>query len=240
LAARESGVPFGPESENLRTDTPAQPGPPVRTGPRPLFSWGFLAICVAVFLPHLATGPNPNLVLYGPAVADGQWWRVLTASVEHVSPLHIVMNGLSILSFGPVVERLIGSKRLFMASLVCALTSAAASLAFMWAYPSVGASGVIAGWLGLALPIFDRRGRRVLWQWTILLVLISLVPRVSWAGHLGGFLGGASLGLLIRGSLRRNPQTPFRTFDRAALPLVVLAAALVYVVVRFHAGAGTG
>lgn len=209
----------------------------MQAGPRPLFSWGFLAVCVLVFLPHLANGPNPNLVLYGPAIADGQWWRVLTASVEHVSPLHIMMNGLSILSFGPVLERLIGSRRLFVASLVCALTSAAAALAFTWDYPSVGASGVIAGWLGLALPIFDGRARRVLWQWTILLVLISLVPRVSWGGHLGGFLGGAALGLMIRGSVRRDPTAPFRTFDRASGPLVLLAAALVYVVVRFHAGA---
>jgi rhomboid protease GluP len=240
LAARESGVPFGPESEHLRGETPPPSAPPVRSGPLPLFSWGFLGICVLVFLPHLTTGPNPNLVLYGPAVADGQWWRVLTASVEHVSPLHILMNGLSIASFGPVLERLIGSKRLFVASGVCALTSAAASLGFMFASYSVGASGVIAGWLGLALPIFDGRGRKVLWQWTILLVLISLVPRVSWAGHLGGFLGGAAMGLLIRGSLRRTPGTPFRTFDRVSVPLVLLAAALVYGIVRFHSGAGPG
>ncbi|HTS81640.1 MAG TPA: rhomboid family intramembrane serine protease [Myxococcaceae bacterium] len=222
--------------EPTPSPTPAPPRAPRL--PPPLFSWGFLGVCVLVFLPHAASGPNDQLALYGPAVAAGEWWRVLTANVEHVSALHIFMNGLSIFSFGPVLERVIGSTRLFVASLIAALTSSAAALAFMWAYPSVGASGVIAGWLGLALPIFQGRARKVLWQWTLLLVLISLVPHVSWGAHLGGFVGGAVLGLIIRGTLRSHPTEPFRNFDRLALPLLLVSAALVFLVVRFHAATG--
>jgi rhomboid protease GluP len=220
--------------------TPSPTPAPTRAPrlPPPLFSWGYLGLCVLVFLPHATSEPNERLVLYGPAVAAGEWWRVLTASVEHVNPLHILMNGISIFSFGPVLERIIGSRRLFVASVIAALTSAAAALGFMWTSPSVGASGVIAGWLGLALPIFDGRARKVLWQWTILLVLISLVPHVSWAAHLGGFVGGAVLGLIIRVTLRRHPSEPFRAFDRLALPLILVATAVVFLVVRFHAGTG--
>ena len=218
------------------TQTPP-PGPVPRLPP-PLVSWIFLGLCVLVFLPHaLENEPPLRFILYGPAVAAGEWWRVLTSSLEHVTPMHILMNGLSIFSFGPVVERQIGARRFLLVSLIAALTSSAAALAFMWFYPSAGASGVIAGWLGLALPISDGRARKVLVQWTILLVLVSLVPRVSWAAHLGGFVGGLAAGLLIRASARRNPTAPFRLLDRFALPLLVLAVVAVVLVVRLHAGA---
>jgi rhomboid protease GluP len=214
------------------------PLPPLRLPP-PLFAWTFLGVCVLLFLPHATLSEPPDrFILYGPAVAAGEWWRVLTSNVEHVTPMHILMNGLSIFSFGPVVERQVGTARLLLISLICALASSATALAFMWFYPSAGASGVIAGWLGLALPLSDGRARKVLVQWTILLVLVSLVPRVSWAAHLGGFVGGLIPGLLIRAGARRNPARPLAAFDRAALPLLLAAAAAVWLVVRLHAGAG--
>jgi rhomboid protease GluP len=196
---------------------------------------------VLVFLPHALEGEPPDrYLLYGPAIAAGEWWRVLTANFEHVTPLHILMNGLSIFSFGPVVERQIGSGRMLIVSLTAGLLSSATALAFMWYFPSAGASGVIAGWLGLALPIADGRARKVLVQWTILLVLVSLVPRVSWAAHLGGFVGGLVPGLLIRSAYRTTPRQPFRILDRLALPLLVLATVAVVVVVALHAGARPG
>lgn len=218
--------------------TPTPPPQPVPRLPPPLVSWTFLGLCVLIFIPHaLENEPPLRFILYGPAVAAGEWWRVLSSSLEHVTPMHILMNGLSIFSFGPVVERQIGSRRFLLVSLIAALTSSAAALAFMWFYPSAGASGVIAGWLGLALPISDGRARKVLVQWTILLVLVSLVPRVSWAAHLGGFVGGLVAGLLIRASARRNPREAFRLLDRLVLPLLVLAVLAVVLVVRLHAGA---
>jgi len=223
----------------VETSPTPPPLPPLRLPP-PLFSWLFLGACVLVFLPHATSEPPDRFILYGPAVKGGEWWRVLTSSVEHVTPMHILMNGLSIFSFGPVVERQVGTARLLVVSFVCALTSSAAALAFMWSYPSAGASGVIAGWLGLALPLSDGRTRKVLVQWTILLVLVSLVPRVSWAAHLGGFVGGLIAGMLIRVGARQEPTAPFRAFDRAALPLLLAAAAAVWLVVRLHPGAGPG
>jgi len=214
---------------------------PVPRPPPPLVSWIFLGICVLVFLPH-AMDPEPpdKYLLDGPAIAAGEWWRVLTSNFEHVTPLHILFNGLSIFSFGPVVERQVGSGRMLIISLIAGLLSSATALAFMWHFQSAGASGVIAGWLGLALPIADARARKVLIQWTFLLVLVSLVPRVAWAAHLGGFVGGLVPGLLMREAYRTTPRQPFRLFDRLALPLLLLAAVAVVVVVALHAGAKPG
>ena len=140
--------------------TPAPTPPPARAPrlPPPLFSWAYLGVCILVFLPHAAMpGPPDRFLLYGPAVADGEWWRVLTSAVEHISPFHILANGVSIWSFGTVLERQIGSLRMFAASVVTALTSAAGALGFLWFFPSAGASGVICGWLGLALLFACRR-----------------------------------------------------------------------------------
>jgi membrane associated rhomboid family serine protease len=198
-----------------------------------------LIVCVAVFLPHVAAGGPPNtLVLYGPAVAAGEWWRVLTFGIEHVNSPHILMNGFSIFSFGPFIERRVGSVRLAVVSLVAVLLSACFSLQFNWFLPTAGASGILCGWLGLGLPIVDVRARRVLVQWTILLVLISLIPGISWAGHLGGFIGGLLCGVLMRWP-RPSAGTPeFRRFDRVVVLLVLAAAVAVYLVVRAHGSSG--
>jgi len=221
------------------TPTPAPPRAPRL--PPPLFSWGYLGVCLLVFLPHAQSLNAPErFLLYGPAVAAGEWWRVLTSAVEHIGPLHILANGLSIWSFGPIVERQIGSWRMFAVSLVTALTSAAGALGFLWFFPSAGASGVICGWLGLALLIFSGRARKVLLQWTFLIVMISLIPGVSWAAHLGGFVGGVALGLVLRGGVRLRPTAPFWLFDRLAVPAFLIAAAVVWLVVRLHAGPGAG
>ena len=214
---------------------------PVPRPPPPLVSWIFLGICVLLFLPHAFQGHPPDrYVLEGPKIAEGEWWRVLTANFEHYNSWHILFNGLSIFSFGPVVERQVGSGRMLIISLIAGLLSSATALAFMWHYPSVGASGVIAGWLGLALPIADARVRKVLIQWTFFLVLVSLMPRVAWAAHLGGFIGGLVPGLLMREAYRTTPRQPFRLFDRMALLLLVVAVLAVIGAVALHAGAQPG
>ena len=114
--------------------TPAPTPPPARAPrlPPPLFSWAYLGVCILVFLPHAAMpGPPDHFLLYGPAVAGGEWWRVLTSAVEHISPFHILANGVSIWSFGTALERQIGSVRMLAASVATALTSSAGALGFL-------------------------------------------------------------------------------------------------------------
>ena len=52
------------------------------------------------------------------------------------------------------------------------------------------------------------------------------IPRVSWAAHLGGFVGGLVLGLVIRAGVRLRPTAPFWLFDRLVVPAIVIAAAV--------------
>ena len=71
-------------------------------------------------------------------------------------------------------------------------------LLFGYFQPTVGASGVLCGYLGAMLPIATRAGRRWLLTTVVQIAIISLLPFVSWQGHLGGFLFGLGAGALLR------------------------------------------
>lgn len=202
----------------------AEPLPPVRRH-APIASRIFLGLCVAWFLaeyfvfPGLFADPDglsPG-TLYGPSVTAGQWWRVLTAVFEHGGVLHLFMNMSVVMTLGQALESGIGPWRLLGLSVVTALGSSACVLLFEFDTPTVGASGMILGWAGVMLPLVGRQGRRQLLVWLAQIAVLSLIPGVSWAGHLGGFLYGLPGGLL----LRRWPQR-----FAALLPALVAAAAL--------------
>ncbi|MEV5000488.1 rhomboid family intramembrane serine protease [Nocardioides sp. LML1-1-1.1] len=136
-----------------------------------------------------------------PGLDDGAWWQVLTASFTHVEPWHILMNMFALWSLGPVVERFLGRARFVALYLVAALGSAFAVYAFAGAYTeTVGASGAIFGLLAASLVAAWRIGAdlSVFRTTLILAVVISIVPGVSWQGHLGGFVaGGLAAGVLV-------------------------------------------
>ncbi|MGO9830201.1 MAG: rhomboid family intramembrane serine protease [Myxococcaceae bacterium] len=205
---------FGPASGPLPEAPPAASAVPAGRRPLPPFCTGLIAVCVAVFLAQLS-GVEPdflrgdNLALYGPAVQAGQWWRVLTWVVVHGGPLHILFNMMVVVNLGFAVERLLGTPRMVAVSLVTALGSAALVLAFAFRLPTVGASGVILGWAGALLPVVNRQGRQSLAWLLVQVAVISLLPGVSWQGHLGGFLAGLACGGLLRlGPNRFNQLWP--------------------------------
>jgi membrane associated rhomboid family serine protease len=164
-------------------------------------------------------------VLFGPAVAQGQWWRLFTSLVTHFGPIHLLFNLSVVWTVGRVVEFLLGSLRFLLVTLVTGLGSGLFVLLFNFEQPTVGMSGAILGWVGLLLPLARREWRRELLVWLAQVALLSLLPGVSWAGHLGGFLAGLPLGV----SLRRGPEA-----FAAALPVT----AFVLAIVTFLAGSG--
>src|SRR4029450_662224 len=48
-------------------------------------------------------------VLWAPFVADGDWWRLLTAAFLHYGPFHLLLNMLGLWWFGTLLEQRIGS-----------------------------------------------------------------------------------------------------------------------------------
>src|ERR1051326_5453427 len=79
-----------------------------------------VVINVAVYLAELANGSGiygdrgyffENGALYGPFVAQGDWWRLFTAMFLHYGPIHLGLNMLALYWFGTVVEGAIGHVR---------------------------------------------------------------------------------------------------------------------------------
>jgi membrane associated rhomboid family serine protease len=167
-----------------------------------------IAINVGVYLLELAAGGRldgtgneiyTKGVLYGPFVADGDWWRLLTATFLHGGPFHLGLNMLALWWFGSAVEEVLGRGRYLLLYVVSGLAGSAGALLFTPDTPKVGASGALFGILGAAV-VLERQGTHVFGGAALGIIAINLVftfavPGISIGGHLGGLVGGA-LGML--------------------------------------------
>jgi membrane associated rhomboid family serine protease len=167
-----------------------------------------IAINVGVYLLELAAGGRldgtgneiyTKGVLYGPFVADGDWWRLLTATFLHGGPFHLGLNMLALWWFGSAVEEVLGRGRYLLLYVVSGLAGPAGVLLFTPDTPTVGASGALFGILGAAV-VLERQGTHVFGGAALGIIAINLVftfavPGISIGGHLGGLVGGA-LGML--------------------------------------------
>ena len=168
-----------------------------------------IAINVSFYLVGVASGSidapqgplYERLWLYGPWVADGEWWRLITAAFLHASILHIAFNMLALWWIGGPVEAAIGKWR-FLA--LYAVSGLAGSAGALWAAPTavtVGASGAIFGLLGAMLVIqWQQTGSIAGPALTLILINLAItfaVPNISYGGHVGGLVGGILATLAI-------------------------------------------
>ncbi|RKH08501.1 rhomboid family intramembrane serine protease [Corallococcus praedator] len=222
----------GPTQGHRDGDGPPPPGPRVAL-PRPYVCYALMAGAVAMFflgrsLGQTLVGPDgtpvghlPPLALFGPAVRAGEYWRLLGMVFEHGNALHLFFNMSVVFTMGQTLERGIGSLRFLALSLVTALGGSAFALFFNFNIVTVGASGMILGWGGAMLPIATQQGRKDLYFWLVQVAVISLLPGVSWAGHLGGFVFGLPCGMALRQGRKFYARAiPVLLFIAAALALV--------------------
>jgi len=136
-------------------------------------------------------------------VAAGESWRLLSAAFLHLGLLHLVMNGMSMISLGPELERSLGSVRFALLYLVSALGG---NVAVCFVYDPFGAvaggSGALFGMLGGAVAMQMRTGRhvmsflefegprRLLFTIVIYVVAGAFVPFISNTAHAGGLVAG--------------------------------------------------
>jgi len=152
---------------------------------------------------------------------------LLTSMFVHAGPLHLAGNMLFLWIFGNNIEDTLGPGRYLIFYLLCGviagLVHAALNASSM--YPTVGASGAIAGVLGAYLVLFPRA--RVL---TIAFFIIVPLPAVfvlglwfvlqlftgpsqqiggggvAWGAHVAGFIAGAILVLVFGGRGRARER----------------------------------
>ncbi|HTI30115.1 MAG TPA: rhomboid family intramembrane serine protease [Methylomirabilota bacterium] len=155
------------------------------------------------------SGPLSNAgAVYGPAVANGEWWRLITGAFLHLGLLHILFNMYALWLFGPIMEQMYGHVEYAVIYLLCALGGNVLTILAAPDTPALGASGAIFGLFGLAFVVSRRRhlllgpqARAMLSRVGTLLVLNLFitfsVPNISWTGHIGGLAVGAVIGLLL-------------------------------------------
>lgn len=188
--------------------------PPARVGvlQRAPVSLVIIVASVAATLMNYATHDqfNQYAALVPAWAAQGQWYRVLSCIPAHGGAIHVLFNMSVVWTLGVSLERAVGSWRFAVISLVTALGSSTLVMLLAPNVATVGASGMILGYAGAMLPIATSEGRRSLMTWLVQIAIISLLPMVSWQGHLGGFLFGLPCGVLLRNNARDfGIGTPF-------------------------------
>jgi membrane associated rhomboid family serine protease len=197
---------------------------------QPVVTYAFVASWVVIYLLEL-TGRSPFAAAYltncgaipvrcasAPYFISGgdDWWRYISSAFIHDpnDVLHLAFNGLAMFWIGRIVEQLYGRLALAATFLV---TAAAGSLLWVAASAagasqpgvSFGASGGIAGLVGLLLVLGRVQGRNVpvgiahgIRQYALLIIVINVVFGFLTSGvnnfaHLGGLAAGAGIGLVI-------------------------------------------
>ena len=169
-----------------------------------------IAVNVVVYVITAAQGagfnsPGGSLylrwVLYGPLVASGDWWRLITSAFLHASLLHIAFNMYFLWFVGSAVEAALGRGRFLLIYFVSALAGSAGALVHTPNAPVVGASGAIFGILGAAL-VLERQRNYVLGGSAAALIVINLIlsftlNNISIGGHVGGLIGGVLCTLIL-------------------------------------------
>lgn len=173
-----------------------------------------VAINVVAFLIELAVGGgglgvgNGNSVvidfgLYGPLVAEGEWYRLVTSGFLHASLVHIGFNMVLLYFLGRLLEPALGTPRfvaLYFASLL------AGSMGALLLDPNaltIGASGAVFGLAGATVVIARGRGMDAIAGEVGFLIVFNLIytfvapTRISLGGHLGGLAAGVICALVI-------------------------------------------
>jgi membrane associated rhomboid family serine protease len=198
-----------------------------------------IAINVAVYLLLIArtgdfntTARQTRWALNGPAVANGEWYRLVTSGFIHYGLTHIFFNMLLLYLIGKVLEPGAGSARfasLYIASLLCGSFGA-----LLMSGPhdfTGGASGAVFG-IGAAATLALWRQGVTFWQTgfgpllAFNLGLSFVIPNVSVGGHIGGLVGGA---LVAEGMVqaRRHGQPWLGYVWAAVVSLVAVVGSLI-------------
>jgi rhomboid protease GluP len=147
-----------------------------------------------------------------PVVSEGRWWTLLTAAWLHGGIMHIFFNVMWIRQLGPEIANLYGAGRMIIIYTVSSITGFALSTAlyllpihlpfFGGAGLTVGASAPIFGLLGALVYYGRRTGASHIGQAGLQYALIAgvmgfILPGVDNSAHLGGFIGGYAISLIL-------------------------------------------
>ena len=198
---------------------PSRSGPGSRMPRVPVLTYTLIAANIALFVLTNQVGGGggglgfgsadlnslgDRLVLYGPAVANGQDYRLLTAAFIHYGLLHIGFNMYALYILGTAFERYAGPARFAAVYFTAALSGSFGALILTPHSATAGASGAIFGVMGALFVLERQRGMALLQSPIGFRILINLaftfgIPGISVGGHIGGLIGGGLAGFALSG-----------------------------------------
>ncbi|MEU6256567.1 rhomboid family intramembrane serine protease [Streptomyces sp. NPDC047043] len=230
-ARGDSGTGHAPAASRPRTIA----GGTVARDPR-LVTKILIGLCIAAYLVQVSVGDSftDHFEMLGKAstngfppydgVAEGQWYRLLTAMFLHASPIHIIFNMLSLWWLGGPLEAALGRARYTALYFVSGLAGSA--LTYLLAapnQPSLGASGAIFGLFGATAVLMRRLNYDM--RPIIALLVINLIftfgwANIAWQAHIGGLVAGLITGYaMVHAPRERRALVQYGT---CALVLVVV------------------
>ena len=181
----------------------------------PIVTFALLGAILAVFVAMTAAGgsENPEVLLrfgamFGPFIANGEYWRLFTAMFLHFGFAHLATNGLGLFIFGRLVEKVFGPARFLTIYILAGLFGSVASYAFNSIAVGAGASGAIFGVLGALATYFlvqrEMSGKLAQGNLTGILFLAAInllygfaTPGIDNWAHIAGFVSGFGLGIVL-------------------------------------------
>jgi len=218
----------------------------------PVVTYSMIGLWVVLWLIEEATrytGPNLSTQYH---LFDGgafftfspDWWRFLSSAFLHApdDPLHILFNSYFMFQIGRYVELMYGRLVLLGTFVFCALIGSifvlmATNLGITPPEEALGASGGLCGFITLWLVLGVTQGkdvsvgvrdllRRNAGINLVFITVISFaIPGIAWTDHIGGFVGGALVGLVLP-PLARIGGRDLRIWEKAVIYLLIAAAAV--------------
>lgn len=194
----------------------------------PQVTRAILITCVGIFALSLVLGSFAlKFGMIPAAIAQGEWWRLLTSTLLHGSILHLLFNMYALYWLGPQLERSLGHLRFAALYVFSALGGSVASYWFSdLRTVSVGASGAIFG-LITATIVIGRQMRTDVSQLVVLLglnvVIGFLQPGIDWRAHFGGAVTGAVVAFIYTKGTRLNRDRLHRIGLSGIFVVLVLA-----------------
>ena len=191
-----------------------------------------LALLMSGSLRSLSEAVLLDWAAFGPAVANGEWYRIISSAFLHDGPLHLGFNMFALAMIGQQLERVFGWVRyvgIYFGSL------AGGALGIFLLDPNaytVGASGAVFGLFGAAA-VAQRFAGINPWEsglgvvLGINLVITFTVPNISVGGHVGGLIAGVVVSGVL-GGLARRRQPPWMTYAFIGVSIVAMVAAAIW------------
>ncbi|SEH52803.1 Membrane associated serine protease, rhomboid family [Mycolicibacterium rutilum] len=202
---------------------------------KPTVTYALIAVNVVMFVLQMAVpGLQSELVLRPYAVADGEWYRLLTSAFLHYGVPHLLFNMWALYVVGPPLEMALGRLRFFGLYALSALGGSV--LVYLLSSPmaaTAGASGAVFGLFGATFVVGKRLNMDV--RWVVAIIALNLaftfvIPlissqNISWQGHIGGLVTGA----VVAAAYTHAPRTSRTAVQLGAtVAVVVLCAALIW------------